>query len=102
MTPEIQARGRLIRLASFGLVSFVSSQPGQREAWELENLLNSKGGKASYREAQPPLVLTIRPNTSTCYQSFAVTFGTAASSSIDAGVTKIGDSKISRYAIVTA
>jgi len=32
MTPEIQARGRLIRLASFGLDFRVSGQPGQREA----------------------------------------------------------------------
>jgi hypothetical protein len=61
MTPEIQARGRLIRLASFGL-SFLrfESTRANVKVGKPKTSHNSKGGKASYREAQPPLVLTIK------------------------------------------
>ena len=48
-----------------------------------------KAAQASNREARAALgALTLGPFTSACFQSIAVTFGTATSSSIDVGFSK--------------
>ena len=49
---------------------------------------NNKGGKSLRTvKLMPPWCFKARPFTSACFQSIAVTFGTATSSSIDAGCT---------------
>ena len=71
------------------LTNFVFALFSSRHVPAGEKGIKVKATRASNREAHAALgALTLGPFTSACFQSIAVTFGTATSSSIDVGYSK--------------